>query len=287
MKTQLRLPAHTRATFVRGILGILPLSLLAVMTTATCGMPSQGANALNRGALVAQGGGDIDSSTWEEFIRLAGGPDAQFVFIPTADEPVDPARPAQDEFPFDRVKNVVVVHTRCREEANDDKFVAPIRRASGVWFGGGLAGRLVDAYLDTRLQREVQGVLDRGGVVGGSSAGALILASQLMRGRIRGIYRRQEKLVASGYETGFGYLRGTAIDVHIDTKGRVGDLAAVVAQHPSVLGIGLEERAAIVVERDTLTVLGPTRVAITDGADHAGSRFYYVHQGERLPLRVK
>src|SRR6185295_7098978 len=70
-----------------------------------------------RGALVIQGGGDILPEIWERFVTLAGGPEANFVFIPTADEPIDPEQPSQDEFPTRKFKHVTVLHTRCRMEA--------------------------------------------------------------------------------------------------------------------------------------------------------------------------
>lgn len=63
-----------------------------------------------RGSLIIQGGGDILPEIWERFIALSGGPDANFVFIPSADEPVDPLQPAQDEFPTKRFKHVTVLH---------------------------------------------------------------------------------------------------------------------------------------------------------------------------------
>src|ERR1700760_224875 len=67
-----------------------------------------------KGNLVIQGGGDILPEIWERFVSLAGGPDAHFVFIPTAEDPVDPQNPSQDEFPTMKFKHVTVLHTRCR-----------------------------------------------------------------------------------------------------------------------------------------------------------------------------
>jgi cyanophycinase len=90
-----------------------------------------------KGALVIQGGGDILPDVWERFVSLAGGPDSHFVFIPTADDPVDPQSPSQDEFPTKRFKHITVLHTRCRMEADTEAFIAPLRTANGVWVGGG------------------------------------------------------------------------------------------------------------------------------------------------------
>ena len=118
------------------------------------------------------------------------------------------------------MSNVTVLHTRDRAVADTEAFVAPLKTARGVWFGGGRQWRLVDAYMGTRTQREIEGVLARGGVVGGSSAGATIQGSYLVRGAREG----NHIMMAKGYEEGFGYLRGVAIDQHLLVRGRQDDL---------------------------------------------------------------
>jgi cyanophycinase len=142
---------------------------------------------------------------------------------------------------------------------------------------------LVDSYLNTRTQRGLQSVLDRGGVIGGSSAGATIQASYLVRGAIAG----PEIMMAKGYEEGFGFLRNVAIDQHVDTRKREGDMAAVVAAHPELLGIGLEEPVAIVVSGDKFEVIGAGRVVITDGKEHDGKPYYCLKVGDRFNLRTR
>src|SRR4030095_8855657 len=79
-------------------------------------------------------------------------------------------------------KNVAVLHTRDRNVANSTTFVEPLLKARGVWIDGGRQWRLADAYLGTRTQTELQNVLARGGVIGGSSAGATIQGSYMVRG---------------------------------------------------------------------------------------------------------
>ena len=79
------------------------------------------------------------------------------------------------------MRHVTVLHTRDRAEADTETFVAPLKTARGVWFGGGRQWRLVDAYLGTRTQRELEAVLARDGVIGGSSSGATIQGSYLVR----------------------------------------------------------------------------------------------------------
>jgi aminobenzoyl-glutamate utilization protein B len=245
------------------------------------GPPSVGPAA---GSLVIDGGGEA-SATRERFIALAGGPDAVFVLIPTAAE--------GDDIKLDReaatftqhfgARKVTVLHTRDRAIADSQEFVAPLRSARGVWFGGGRQWRLIDAYLGTRTQREIEAVLARGGVVGGGSAGATIQGSYLVRGAREG----NHIMMAAGYEQGFGYLRRVAIDQHLLVRGRQEDLVDVITRKPELLGLGLDEPAAIVVQGDRFEVIGKSVVGVYDGKDHDGKRYYFLAPGDQFDLRER
>src|SRR6202022_1776550 len=108
---------------------------------------------------------------------------APIVFVPSANvlDP-EPAKRAESNVLVKAgAKNVTILHTTDRKVADSKKFFAPLLKARGVFFGGGRQWHLVDSYLNTRTQREFRAVLDRGGVIGGSSAGATIIGSYLVR----------------------------------------------------------------------------------------------------------
>ena len=235
------------------------------------------------GSLVIVGGGPLGPEVVERFVALAGGPDARFVLIPTAAEsdPIDPTRAGEAWARTFGVKHVTVLHTRDRVEADTESFVAPLKEAGGVWFSGGRQWRLVDSYLGTRTQRELNAVLERGGVIGGSSAGATIQGSYLVRGARAG----NHILMAPGYEQGLGFLRGVAIDQHLIARHREGDLVGVIEAHPDLLGLGIDEPAAVVVQGDRLQVVGKGVVAVYDGKDHDGKSYYFLAAGERYDLK--
>jgi cyanophycinase len=236
-----------------------------------------------RGSLLIHGGGPLSPEIIERFLALAGGPDAEFVLIPTASEAetLDTKRLGESWAKTFGVPHVTVLHTRDRAEADTEAFVAPLKKAGGVWFGGGRQWRLVDSYLGTRTQREIEAVLARGGAIGGSSAGATIQGSYLVRGARVG----NHIMMAPGYEQGFGYLRGVAIDQHLIARRRVEDLVAVIDAHPELLGLGIDEPAAVVVQGDRLEVIGKGVVGIYDGKDHDGKRYYFLAPGERFDLK--
>lgn len=237
-----------------------------------------------RGALVLVGGALRDPAIVERFIELAGGPEAPIVVIPTAGgaEHYDRYYPGLRMFREAGVVNLTVLHTTDRAVAGDPAFSAPLREARGVWFPGGRQWRLADAYLGTRVQEEIAGVLRRGGVVGGSSAGATILGSYLVRGDTA-----TNTVMMGDHEVGFGFLRDTAVDQHLLRRNRHFDLIEVIEAHPRLLGIGIDEDTAIVVEGDQFEVLGRSYVVIYDHRRllDSGGRFYFLGAGDRYDLR--
>jgi cyanophycinase len=159
--------------------------------------------------------------------------------------------------------------------------VEPLQRARGVWFPGGRQWRLADAYLGTRVHHELTQVLARGGVVGGSSAGATILGSYLVRGDTA-----TNAVMMGDHEMGFGFLRETAIDQHLLRRNRQFDLIEVIETHPNLLGLGLDEDTAIVVQGDAFEVIGRSYVVIYDFDRllDSGGRFYFLGAGDRYDL---
>lgn len=223
------------------------------------------------GTLVIVGGGSMTGTgIQEKFIELAGGPNAKIVVVPTAggnrnaDGSVRPYDEAQVIAPWLRlgVKTVTMLHTHDPKVADTEAFVRQLREATGVWFNGGRQWNIVDSYANTLTYREFHAVLARGGVIGGSSAGATIQGDYLVRGAIAGpqIMMTPEP----EHERGFNFLRRSAIDQHINARNRWDDLIPVIQKYPDLLGIGLSEGTAIVVTGDTFEVMGKWKVAIHD-----------------------
>ena len=226
-----------------------------------------------RGSLVIMGGGGKEiPSVFGSFVALAGGKKARIVIVPTAasSNPAYPydrswaARMAKEQF---EVEEVTILHTHDRQVAESAEFVAPIERATGVWFGGGRQWRLTKAYGETRAEREFHKVLSRGGVIGGSSAGATIQGSFLARGDTSG-----NTIMIGDVQRGFGFMRNTAIDQHLIARGREKDLVEVLEDPESkmrsefnrraMLGIGIDEDVAIVVKGDFFEVIGKEQGAV-------------------------
>ncbi|MBM3969316.1 MAG: peptidase S51 [Planctomycetes bacterium] len=216
----------------------------------------------SNGTLLIVGGGRMGKEIVQEFIDRAGGIDSPFVLVPGANsgEDWDEKYVAKSFLARAGAKDIAVLHTRDRAVADSDDFIAPLRRAKGVWIDGGRQWRLADSYLDTRTHRELFCVLNRGGVIGGSSAGATIQGSYLVRGAPEG----NTVMMAKGHEIGFGFMNCTAIDQHVIARKRQNDLAEVLDTYPGLLGIGIDEGTAIVVTGRRFKVIGASQVVIHD-----------------------
>jgi cyanophycinase len=237
------------------------------------------------GTLILAGGGRLHDDVLARFIGLAGGADARIVVIPTAgtDDAFADDWPGYAPFVTAGIAAVSVLHTRHRSEADSDAFVEPLRSATGVWITGGRQWRLADAYLGTRTVRELNALLRRGGVIGGTSAGASIQPSYMVRGAVEG----NTTMMAPGYEQGFGLLRDIAIDQHLLARRRENDLLTVIARYPALLGIGIDEGTALVVTGDRADVIGSSVVAFYNAADRGVLPYYFLRSGDTFDLSAR
>lgn len=226
------------------------------------------------GTLIIAGGGNLGPEIVGRFIELAGGKDAEIVVIPTAggEAKYGPDCDCLNIFKKLGATHLTILHTTDRKEADSEAFTAPLKRARAVWFVGGRQWHLVDSYLGTRTETEIHNLLARGGVAGGTSAGASIQASYMVRGARAG----NEVLMAPGYEQGFGLITGAGVDQHVTARHREGDLDALVTKHPDLLGIGIDQSTAIEVKRDSFKVLGVGHVFIHDGTEQPNGGHYYL-----------
>lgn len=251
----------------------------------------------NPGTLVISGGAETNTEIHARFLDLAGGPDAAILVVPTSggeesyDDTCDCLRLLREA----GARNLRLLHARTRAEANSESFIEPIRSARGIWFAEGSSWRHADTYLDTRTHRELLALLNRGGVVGGGSAGARIQGEYVM---LRTPEPDTRALPPEEWRRGFGLLRGTAIDVHVLVRNRHFDLIGVVKAKPGLLGIALDENTAIVVRGDEAEVIGGSYAVIYDNTRQilpedpeslrtVGGLFYFLRKGDRFDLRTR
>jgi cyanophycinase len=249
-----------------------------------------------KGTLIVDGGGTTQLVV-DEFVRLAGGRKARIVVIPTGASSLrfgpektilnpDWPRERAEWLTYEKhlrqlfgTESITVLHTRDRSRADSEEFTQPLRTATGVFLGTGNAGRHAAAYLGTRTQSELKALLDRGGVIMGSSAGSIILGSFIVRGR-----PDKPLLMAKGHTQGFAFLQNVAINPHLTSAKRDNELVNVCDEHPSVLGLGLDDEVALVVGGNRFRVMGKGGVAVYDNLPKDGGWHYWLKPGDSFDL---
>ena len=219
---------------------------------------------VKNGTLIIIGGGGTPRGLMKRFIELAGGVNnAKLVFVPCSEQDdVGNQQGIVQGWKRADVKNATFIHTKDRNQANsDDDFLEPLRDATGIYFGGGRQWNFADSYYGTEAHKLMKAVLDRGGVIAGSSAGASIQGRYLARATPIG----NSNIIAFGYERGgLGFLDGVAIDQHFTQRRRHQDMTGLVKQYPQLLGIGIDESTAITVQKSNAQVIGRGKVHFYD-----------------------
>jgi cyanophycinase len=232
-----------------------------------------------RGTVFAVGGG-IVPEVLTKFLEAAGGPDALIIDVPTAGENGQFGPPASTVSPAAKwkaigAKNVLVLHTLDRKIADSDAFVEPIKRARGVWFDGGLPEAIPQSYMGTKAEQEFRNVLERGGVVGGTSAGAVVLGTIFENGM------RLRDGPWPAFTDGFNFLRNVAVDVHV----RAPAPATFMSSRPDLLRIAADEPTAWVVRGDNAEIIGSgTAYVYRDDPQNPGKGYITLHPGDRYNL---
>jgi cyanophycinase len=240
-------------------------ALIAQTSTATTSNPFFN----SKGKLIIIGGGTIPDSLFTFFANYIGGKDQPIVYIPTAtdDEAFIQKKEHLIKFTSRGFTNLYTIHTRNKKEVDDPKNIALMRNAKGLFFGGGDQDLIAAAYGGTQLYEEFIALLNRGGVIMGTSAGATIMGSLLIGGDAR-----NDLTKINSFKPAFSFMTNTAIDQHVLARNRQFDLIPVIQQYPNTLGVGLDESTAMIVEAGKFKIWGLSYAMIYDPKDWAAQK---------------
>lgn len=222
--------------------------------------------------LVIGGGGALPNEVFKAFRQLAGE-EPKLIVIPTASS-IEPNTMEVVQLWNGRgFQDVEVLHTRVRAEANDKAFAGRLDRATAVWFGGGSQSKLAEAYESTLVETKLHELLARGGVIGGSSAGAAIQSEVMIAGG------RTEPRIG----VGLGFLPECILDQHFLARDRLRRSISAVREHSNKIGIGVDEGTALVVVGNQARVEGRSYVIRIESSD-SGMEIRSFGEGETVPL---
>ncbi|MEX2458416.1 MAG: cyanophycinase [Actinomycetota bacterium] len=236
------------------------------------------------GVVIAIGGAEDklrDRVILERFVQLAGGTKAHIAVLSTASSLGDEATELYGAL-FAREGAVATAGLRplTREEAQDPALARIVDDASGVFMTGGNQLRLASVIAGTRVGEAILEAHRRGAVIAGTSAGASALSSHMVAFGSSGASPKHRMVQLA---SGLGVIPGAVIDQHFEQRNRYGRLLAAIAQSPGLLGIGIDEDTAIVVDDGVLEVIGKGAATIIDGSHVVTDAF--VTKGHR-PMMV-
>jgi cyanophycinase len=224
----------------------------------------------------------------KRFVQLAGGKQAKILLIPTASEvPDEMVKDYEGAFGKLGVGSIDALMIEDREDANSQEAIDQIAGATGIFITGGSQARLVSFLTGTLAMEAIRRRNAEDVIVGGTSAGASILASHMMLGGTglagdSGDNAARKHMVELA--AGFGLLQDIIIDQHFSERGRMGRLLSIYAANPGLLSIGLDEDTAVVIERNgNMEVLGSGMVTVIDGRN-AVSDYFERKVGEVLTV---
>lgn len=229
------------------------------------------------GALVIGGGGTLPNEVRQRFVDLIGGRQAKLVVIPAYDADQIQVARITDYWREFGAAEVQVVQARDQADANRPEFIKPLEQATGVWLTGGDQAWYAARYVGTHVEDALKKLLERGGSIGGTSAGAAIMSQVMIEHGI-------EKATVS---QGFDLIPKAIIDQHFMHRSRLNRLMGVMENYPEHIGFGIDEDTALVMQVHTgkLGVLGRSYVlAYVPQTETGEKRYEFLKHGDSINI---
>lgn len=276
--TRLPPPTSRRTLLLQGMaLGLLPAAAAQAQTPTA---------SRRVGRLLAIGGAEDrlqDRVILRRFVELSGGPQARIRVLSAASgDPQSAWLAYQRVFTELGVSNSAHLDITDPQHASSEAVLGQILEADGIFISGGDQRRLMDLLWETEAYRALHTAFHlRGCCIGGTSAGAAVLSRHMLA---QGDAPRLPEKEAAQLDIGLGFVSRAIIDQHFSERGRLGRLLSVLAQRPDMLGVGIDEDTALVIERGrSVEVVGQGAVTLVD-TRQLRSNFDDIESRERLEM---
>lgn len=233
-----------------------------------------------RGPLIAIGGAEDkigDRLILRHFLHLAGGRDAAIVVLPMASSfSIEVAERYQAIFSDLGASRVDMIDITVREEALRADRSRPLDEATGIFLTGGNQLKIATLLGGTPIATALRRRHAAGAVVGGTSAGASAMSQHMIAFGRSGASPSQRMVSLS---PGLGLTNRIIIDQHFRQRDRIGRLIAAVAFNPFLIGVGVDEDTAMILDHhNQIEVIGRHSVTIVDGAEMTYTDIHQVKQ---------
>jgi cyanophycinase len=213
--------------------------------------------------LVLLGGGPRPPEALARFVDWAGGGHARLLVVTWAStEPLDSYLSLERDLQQYRPAAVEAAPFAPFRPGDRERMLGALRRATGIFFGGGDQGRIMDVLQDRELADALRARYREGVVFAGTSAGTAVMSGIMITGGADSSVLDGRKVEV---RAGLGLLPGVILDQHFLKRQRQNRLFGLVLDHPRLLGVGVDEGAALAVtDNRQAEVVGPGAVMIVD-----------------------
>lgn len=213
----------------------------------------------------------------QEFVRRAGGDQADIVIFPQPSVLADTGNEYAALFLKLGARSARSLEFRTRAEACAEDFSAAVHSASGIFISGGTQMRLPALIGGTPLEAAILDAYRRGVIIAGTSAGAAVMPKVMIAYGKGGATPREG---IAQFAPGLGLTEKIVFDQHFRQKDRLGRLIYLIASHPGLLGVGIDENTAAIVEDETfITVTGTGAVTVVDGSEIEATNVAEIEHG--------
>ena len=223
-----------------------------------------------------------DCKILKRFIKEAGGKESRVAVLTAATElPQQVGDEYQALFLSLGAQEVKVLDVSDRRQANRAGIGKELAAASGIFFTGGDQLRITGLLGGTVLGDTLQHLYKQGIIIAGTSGGASVMSDTMIVGGEAGTARKDSLSMAPG----LGFLRAVVIDQHFAQRGRIGRLLSAISHNPYVLGVGIDEDTAILVQADAkFSVVGSNTVTVVDASSSTTTNVSESVPGQPLVL---
>lgn len=241
-------------------------NFVGALLFATLIFPQTG---IGQGKLFIIGGGSRPEAMRREMIRLGGLDQGRYAVI----LPMSSAEPDSSIYfgiqqfrqlgiPASHLTGFHLSREHCPQDLLDS-----LANAGLIYLSGGVQTRFMDTIQGSPVQEALWQAYRNGAVIAGTSAGAAVMSQKMITGEQvlhpddGGSFRYIETGNVE-LSTGLGFLKKAIVDQHFVYRMRHNRLITVVLENPGILGIGIDEATAIIVDRNQATVVGDSQVIL-------------------------
>ncbi|NTU75887.1 MAG: cyanophycinase [Anaerolineaceae bacterium] len=214
--------------------------------------------------IIAIGGNvDLHGAVMQEFYRRSGGQNGHFVILPTASALIDTGdtqATALEELGASQKPTVLPI--RQRLQADNPEYLSAVQNATGIFLCGGDQLRLTTVLGGTQLHSALLKAAQNGCIIAGTSAGAAAFSHVMIS---RGHNGQAARNGIAQFSSGLGFENRIIFDQHFNQRNRMGRLIYAITTNPSLLGVGIDENTAALIENNIVEIYGQNAVTVVDG----------------------